>query len=67
MQNIYITQKGDQWDMIAKKVYGSEIYMSYLLDNNIQYIDIFEFEAGIELYTPELTDDQAAENLPYWR
>lgn len=67
MADMYITQAGDQWDLIAKKVYGDETYMSYLIDNNLQYIDVFEFSAGIALYTPPLQEENINDLLPPWR
>lgn len=67
MADYYVTQAGDQWDLIAKKVYGDETYMSYLIDNNLQYIDVFEFSAGTTLYTPPLDDESTIDMLPPWR
>ena len=62
----YITQSGDQWDLIAYKVYGDELRAAELLDANPKYADTFQFDYGTELECPELTNEQAA-GLPPWR
>lgn len=62
----YTTKDGDQWDMIAKKVYGSEIYMDYLIAQNLDKIDIFQFPAGVTLNTPDLPEVKISD-LPPWR
>lgn len=61
----YITQAGDQWDMIAKRVYGSELKADVLMKNNLHLLDIFTFDAGTVIKYPEI--EQTAENLPPWR
>lgn len=65
MAKTYTTAAGDQWDMIAKKVYGDELLASWLMENNPQYIAIFEFDAGVVLATPDLPDEK--NTLPPWR
>lgn len=64
--NIYKTKEGDQWDKIAKEVYGDEIYMDFLISQNLKYIDIFQFSAGVILQTPDLPEEKVAD-LPPWR
>lgn len=64
----YITTEGDCWDSIAKTVYGSEFHADYLMKNNIDKIDIYIFPSGVELKTPELSEElKTANNLPDWR
>jgi hypothetical protein len=63
---MYTTKSGDQWDMIAKNVYGSEIYADWLMQNNVQLLDIFQFDSGTVLNTPELPDNTTSD-LPPWR
>ena len=46
MAKTYTTQQGDAWDAIAHKVYGSETYTGWLMQNNLPLLDIFVFEAG---------------------
>lgn len=62
----YTTVSGDTWDVIAKKVYGNERYTDYLMQNNMDKLDIFIFDDGIELYTPEI-EEEVDEDLPEWR
>ncbi len=64
MAKVYKTVSGDIWDKIAKEVYGSEKYTSFLMENNQKYIDYFIFPAGILL---TLEDVPAESNLPSWR
>lgn len=59
MTKTYTTVQGDQWDLVAYKVYGSEKYMSTLLEANRQYKDISVFSAGVDLTCPDI--DVAAE------
>lgn len=64
----YITTEGDSWDSIAKKLYDSEFYADFLMQNNIDKIDIYIFPSGIELKTPEIPENmKATNNLPEWR
>ncbi len=65
-ETVYITQDGDQWDSIAKKVYGNELYADFLMEHNGKYIDVFEFDAGTVLRTPSLPETKTS-NLPPWR
>ena len=61
----YITQAGDQWDMIAKRLYGNELKADVLMQNNLHLLDIFAFDAGTVIKYPEI--EQTAESLPPWR
>lgn len=62
---MYVTKQGECWDEIAKNVYGSEKYIGFLMQNNIQLLDTAIFSAGQELSTPELPQNEA--DLPAWR
>lgn len=62
----YITQSGDQWDSIAKRVYGDEKYADFLMASNFALLDIYEFDAGVTVRTPPLPE-QKQETLPQWR
>ncbi|MFA9464041.1 MAG: tail protein X [Velocimicrobium sp.] len=62
----YITSQGDTWDMISYKVYGSEKYVGLLMQNNFELLDIFQFSSGVEVYIPEITEDDT-QDLPNWR
>lgn len=62
----YITKQGDTWDMIAKKVYGNEKRMDFLMQNNRKLLEYFIFPAGVILNVPELPEKLDAD-LPPWR
>ena len=53
-------------DSIAVNVYGDETKADWLMDNNLFYVSVFEFSAGIVLKTPELPEEKSG-NLPPWR
>lgn len=63
---MYITKSGDMWDMIAKSVYGDEIYADKLMQANPNKIETFVFSAGEVLNTPELDEDEDG-TLPPWK
>ncbi len=62
----YRTIQGDTWDMIAKKVYGAEKYLDYLMASNFDLLDYFIFPAGVVIKVPELPAE-VSEDLPSWR
>lgn len=62
----YITKSGDTWDMIAKKVYGSEYHADILMAANAAHIETFIFQAGVELSTPALEEERNG-LLPPWK
>lgn len=66
MADSYTTKSGEQWDGIAKTVYGSEIYTDWLMQNNYPLLDTYQFDAGIVLRTPALPAG-ADGSLPPWR
>ena len=65
----YQTILGDTWDIIAKKVYGNELYADKLMKANRKYLNEFIFSAGITLECPEIESDAAKlpEAYPEWR
>ena len=62
----YRTIQGDTWDMIAKKIYGAERHLDYLMASNFELLDYFIFPAGIVVKVPELPAE-ISEDLPSWR
>lgn len=62
----YITIQGDTWDLIAKKVYGDEKKLDFLMQHNFPLLDYTVFPAGIRLSVPELTADDR-QDWPEWR
>lgn len=65
MAGVYKTKSGDVWDNIAKEVYGSESYTSFLMENNQEFIDYFVFPEGIKLVIKDKPEE--ASQLPDWR
>lgn len=59
------TRQGECWDEVAKRVYGSEKYTGYLMQNNLPLLDVAIFSAGVIINTPDLPADET--NLPVWR
>ena len=66
MAGTYITRPGDQWDIIAKRVYGAEKHADFLMAANFPLLDIYEFDAGVEVQTPDLPEEES-DTLPGWR
>lgn len=66
MTNKYITESGDQWDIIALKKMGSEKHAHLLMEVNYKYISTVIFEAGIVLKIPEVSN-AITTNLPPWK
>ena len=64
----YITKSGDTWDMISLAVYGSELFVSELIEANPDRANTLVFGAGIKLIIPEITQSQRENtSLPPWR
>ena len=66
MAAVYVTIGGEQWDEIAKAVYGAEKHADFLMAQNLPLLDVYEFDEGVEVRTPPLPPE-AAETLPEWR
>lgn len=62
----YVTDLGDQWDLISFLVYGSENYVNELMAANPEHISTAIFEAGVKLRCPDIAVT-AASTLPPWR
>lgn len=62
---MYTTKQGDTWDIIAKKMYGNEAYVSFLMENNKKALDYFIFPEGIRLNIPDAPEKKSS--LPKWR
>ena len=66
MAETYTTTQGDMWDSISYKVYGDEKYMGFLMQNNLELLDIFIFGAGTEITVPKLESEKESD-MPSWR
>lgn len=68
MARTYKTKSGDRWDGIAKDMYGSEKYADTLMQANVGYLNILQFDSGVILTVPDIsTDETELESLPPWR
>lgn len=66
MSRSYTTVQGDEWDMVALKVYGDESYLNELLKANQKYNNIVVFSAGVKLLLPEI-EVKSTTILPPWK
>lgn len=66
MAKVYKTKSGDTWDIVAKEVYGDELYTSFLMGNNQKYLDYFIFPEGLLLKIQDKPDNDD-DFLPDWR
>lgn len=69
MEKTITTIMGDTWDTIAYRVYGNVLRAQDLMEarENIRLLDYQVFPTGIIVATPEVTEKEAAEDLPEWR
>lgn len=65
-QDVYITDAGDMWDLISYRVYGSEQYVTDLIQANPDLRDIAVFSAGVQIVCPDIPVTSATP-LPPWR
>lgn len=65
---IYKTKQGDTFDIISKKVYGSEKFFVNIIESNPQHIDTVIFSAGTIINIPDIdTVDADTSNTAPWR
>lgn len=62
----YVTVQGDTWDIISYKVYGSEKYMTKLIEANTEYRETIIFGANAKLKIPEI-ETPIPTTLPPWK
>ena len=62
----YTTKSGDTWDLLAYDLYGSEKYMTLLMEANLPLVDVLVFSAGTTINVPELLPEMP-DNLPFWK
>lgn len=65
----YTTVSLDTWDVIAKKLYGTEVLMDRLIRANLEHRKTVFFSAGVVLKVPDVDTGSAelAENMPPWK
>lgn len=63
------TRQGDTWDILAYRIYGSELYTDQLIKANYDYRNIVIFGAGVELTAPDIDTElsKIEDNLPPWK
>jgi len=52
--NNYTTIQGDMWDLIAYRLWGSELLLPLLLEANPEHRDVHVFDGGVRLNVPEV-------------
>lgn len=67
MPKQYTTITGDQWDIVALKTLGNELYKTDIMKANLKYRGIVIFPAGITLAIPEVETEIFSESLPPWK
>lgn len=69
MATTYRTQSMDTWDVISKRVYGSELFMDKLIEANILLRKVVFFSAGVEITCPDIEtkSSEFEQNLPPWK
>lgn len=69
--DVYRTENGDTWDLIAYKIYGNELYMHDLMRANVNLIGIAIFDANIPIIVPKIANTNSNtnnnSNLPPWK
>ena len=66
MSKTYTTVQGDRWDSVAYTQLGSCALAPRLMAANSQYLNYFEFPAGIDLTLPEI-ETKTSSTLPPWK
>lgn len=63
----YVTVLGDTWDIISKKVYGTEFHTDVLMKANPDKAAEVIFSSGVQLILPEIDAIEQFDNLPPWK
>ncbi len=63
----YITVSGDMWDMLAKKLTGSEKNMTFFMEQNDNYIHEAILSAGHKLKVPSIPHTETQLKPPWSR
>lgn len=61
----YITQKGDTWDIISFKVYGSVEYIEQLKQANYDFLKLVYFPEEVALVIPAVKIENKG-SVPEW-
>lgn len=63
----YSTVQGDTWDIVSKKLYGTEYRTDVLMKANPDHADVIMFSSGVHLIVPEIDDVEQFDSLPPWK
>ena len=68
-QKVVVTQAGDTWDRLAKKLYGDERFMDRLIKANLVHRMTVVFSSGVVLNVPDVDSASSEQdvNLPRWK
>lgn len=68
-QKVVVTQAGDTWDRLAKKLYGDERFMDRLIKANLVHRMTAVFSSGVVLNVPDVdaVSSEQDVNLPRWK
>jgi len=66
-EKIYITQEGECWDEISKKVYGTEKLMHVLLEANPELRNYLILPGNAKVVCPEVEVENLPKVLPPWK
>lgn len=62
----YTTVQGDMWDRISFQLFGTEAYMTQLMEANPEHVHTVVFRANITLKVPEISQADRT-TLPPWK
>jgi hypothetical protein len=63
----HITKAGETPDILALQYYNSEFMASYILEANVQYNNVIEYEGGEEIIIPVFDTIEDDSTLAPWR
>jgi len=61
------TIRGETWDILAKRYYGSEKLMHVIIQANPNYSHYEVLPSGIDLVIPDIEVHENFEELPPWK
>jgi len=64
---IHTTVHNEAWDQIAKRYYGSEHYMHFLLEANPELTKYELLPANLKVIVPEKPEEVKTDKLPIWK
>lgn len=64
-----VTQQGDTWDILSKRLYGDEHFMEKLIQANYKHRKTVLFSYGVVINVPaiDVANSAISKNLPPWK